>query len=108
MRTFDSGATRDDDADKVDFAGFLSPVALEAYAQYMHRHRQQADGTLRASNNWRRGMPMDTFVKSGWRHFFAWWKAHDEGRLDEEAVCGLLFNLFGYLDGIRRGRGTSE
>ena len=52
MRTFDTGATRDTDSDKLDFDGFLSPLALEAFAEYMHRHRQVADGSLRASDNW--------------------------------------------------------
>jgi len=58
MRTFESGATRDDDGTKLDFDGFLSPQALEAYAKYMHKHRVQSDGKLRASDNWKHGMPL--------------------------------------------------
>ena len=52
MHHFGTGATRDSDANKLDFEGFLSPPALEAYAEYMHRHRFQADGVVRASDNW--------------------------------------------------------
>ena len=58
MRTFDSGATRDDDKEKIDPEGFLSVPALEAYFAYMHKHRKQADGSLRASDNWQKGMDL--------------------------------------------------
>lgn len=100
MREFATGATRDSDKDKLDFEGFLSPLVLERFAQYMHKHRLQPDGTLRDSDNWQQGIPLDVYMKSGWRHFFDWWKEHRglEGRDDvEEAVCALLFNAMGYL-----------
>jgi len=35
MRKFKSGALRDDDEDKIDYEGFLSPIVLERYAQYI-------------------------------------------------------------------------
>ena|SRR3972149_6777556 len=100
MREFASGATRDDDKDKIDYEGFLSPLVLERYAQYLNKHRVQADGKLRDSDNWQKGIPLSTYMKSGWRHFMEWWKIH-RGRIFtddvEDAICGLLFNAMGYL-----------
>ncbi len=100
MRQFETGATRDADVDKYDYEGFLSPLVLERYAQYMHKHRVQADGRMRDSDNWQRGIPRDAYMKSGFRHFMDWWRAHRglparEGM--EEALCALLFNVQGYL-----------
>ena len=46
-------------------------------------------------------------MKSGWRHFFAWWKIHRGGTVTDEwdghavtideAICGVLFNAMGFL-----------
>lgn len=100
MRTFSSGATRDNDDNKLDLEGFLSPFALEAYAQYMHGHRIQADGNLRESDNWQKGIPVDQYMKSLWRHFFAVWKGHRQGEIDRQDVCAMLFNGMGILHEI--------
>lgn len=96
-RTFDTGATRDTDHGKLDFEGFLSPRVLKRYAEYMHKNRHMRDGSLRDSDNWQKGIPRDAYMKSGFRHFFEWWEAHREGRVDEEAMTALLFNVMGYL-----------
>jgi len=99
MREFDTGATRDTDADKLDYEGFLSPAALRAFAEYMHKHRVQSDGSLRDSDNWQKGIPQDEYMKSMFRHFMEVWEIHrnhPEGdRVD--ALCALLFNVMGYL-----------
>ncbi len=105
MRTFDTGATRDGEEGKLDFEGFLSPLALDAYARYMHQHRKQADGALRDSDNWQKGIPLPVYMKSLWRHFFFVWRLHrapgawsSEAReVMIEALCAMLFNTFGYL-----------
>lgn len=96
MRQFDTGATRDTDAGKYDYEGFLSPLVLRRFGEYMHKHRKQADGNLRDSDNWQKGIPKDAYMKSAWRHFMDWWTAHREGRVDEEALMALLFNVQGY------------
>lgn len=100
MRTFDSGATRNLDVSKLDYEGFLSPLVLKRFAEYMHANRVQADGSLRASDNWQKGIPPEAYMKSGFRHFMDWWMEHraietPEGL--ERAICGLLFNAMGYL-----------
>lgn len=107
MREFSTGATRDDDTNKLDYEGFLSPVVLERYAQYMHENRLQADGKLRASDNWQRGIPRDQYMKSMLRHLMEVWRLHrgyDELKMDNvrkdplgTALCALLFNVMGYL-----------
>jgi hypothetical protein len=106
--TFTSGATRSASAEKVDYEGFLSSRVLEAYGRFMHFHRELPDGTLRASDNWQKGIPLNNYMKSGWRHFMAWWlwhrlgpsPYHDIPRARETivwALCALIFNVSGYL-----------
>lgn len=100
IRTFESGATRDTNEDKLDYEGFLSPIVVRRFAKYMHKHRVQSDGTLRDSDNWQKGMPLDSYMESGWRHFMDWWGEHRgiESREGlEDALCALLFNVQGYL-----------
>jgi hypothetical protein len=100
MRIFETGGTRDDDTHKLDYEGFLSPEVLKRFAEYMNSNRVQADGALRASDNWQRGMPKDAYMKSGWRHFLDWWSLHrnidNEVEL-EDAICAVIFNAQGYL-----------
>ena len=107
MREFDTGATRDSEEGKYDYEGFLSPLALECYAAYMHKHRKQADGKMRASDNWQKGITQEVYIKSLWRHVVTVWKIHRGIKcLDErdgheitraEALCSIVFNAFGDL-----------
>ena len=107
MRTFETGATRNLDTNKNDYEGFLSPLALEAFGDYMTAHRKQADGTIRDSDNWQKGIPKTAYMKSMWRHFMDLWKLHrgyevkspEDGHTVtvKEACCALLFNVMGYL-----------
>lgn len=97
VRTFETGATRDNDESKHDFDGFLSPHVLDAFGAYMHKHRHQADGKLRDSDNWQKGIPRTQYRKSAWRHFLAWWKKHRNGEDTTEEGCAILFNIMGDL-----------
>ena len=104
-RYFDTGATRDSDVGKLDYEGFLSPLVLERYAEYMNAHRMQSDGKLRDSDNWQKGMPLETYMKGAWRHLLHWWTRHRGWQVRdpkaaeniEEDLCALLFNVQGYL-----------
>jgi hypothetical protein len=98
-RVFETGANRDTDEGKLDFEGFLSPLVLERYAQYMHKNRKLKDGSLRDSDNWQKGIPIPVYMKSAWRHFFSVWKNHRAGTLDaaQEDICALMFNIMGML-----------
>ena len=100
MRRFETGATRDSDDDKLDYEGFLSPIVLQRYAEYMHQHRIQADGELRSSDNWQHGIPRIAYMKSLLRHTMDVWLFHrgSDGRDGlQDALCGVIFNAMGYL-----------
>lgn len=103
MRKFETGATRDADDAKLDYEGFLCPYAVERFAEYMHKHRQTPNG-LRDSDNWQKGIPLDAYMKSMWRHMHEVWKLHRAGTIDErqleDALCALWFNVQGYLHEI--------
>ena len=109
MREFESGATRNDDSDKLDFEGFLSPLVLRRYAEYLHSHRTLEDGTMRDSDNWQQGMPLSVYMKSMWRHFMDLWTWHRcykpiGGSVIEAALCAILFNASGYLHELLKQR----
>jgi hypothetical protein len=100
MIQFESGATRDTDEAKLDYEGFLCPLVLQRYAEYMHKNRRQKDGVWRSSDNWQKGIPKESYMKSGLRHVVDAWLEHrgHTGREDiEEALCGVMFNAMGYL-----------
>lgn len=102
MRYFETGATRDSDETKHDPEGFLSPLVIERFNAYMHQHRFQADGVVRASDNWQHGIPLEAYMKSLFRHFLVVWQ-HHRGYSDiptetqQEALCAMMFNVMGYL-----------
>lgn len=102
IRKFESGATRNSDKNKIDYEGFVNPFALEAYGEYMHTHRLQADGTLRDSDNWQKGIPLAQLVKSLIRHTVELWKIQRGGRVFDrdtgkevfakDICCAIWFN----------------
>jgi hypothetical protein len=107
MRNFDTGATRNVDNSKPDYEGFLSPLALKRFAEYMNANRVQADGKVRDSDNWQKGIPLESYMKSGFRHFFDWWQNHRGIAADEDievALCALMFNAQGYLHEIMKAK----
>ena len=112
FRTFDTGATRDVDTDKFDYEGFLSPLVLEAYAKYMHKNRYQKDGNIRDSDNWQKGIPQDSYMKSMWRHFLHLWTRHRGFKPTdpmasasmEEDLCAMLFNAQGMLHELLKAK----
>jgi hypothetical protein len=106
VRAFDTGATRDADDEKFDPEGFIDPRVLFAYSKYMHKNRHQSDGTLRASDNWQKGIPQDQYMKSLLRHVMDLWADHrgcpqsrnEDGQVPplDETLGGILFNAMGY------------
>ena len=102
MRNFLSGATRDNDETKIDYEGFLSPLVLQRFGEYMNKHRTQADKKLRDSDNWQKLFGEEHLavcMKSAWRHFHAWWSAHrgEPSEDIEESICAVIFNAQAYL-----------
>jgi hypothetical protein len=114
MRTFAGGATRNLDTNKLDYDGFFCPLVMKRFAEYMHSHRMQKDGTMRAADNWQTGIPYDVYIKSMFRHFMDARLLHkgqnplspeDGHEIDiEEALCAVLFNVQGYLHEVLKAR----
>lgn len=114
IRTFESGANRDSDQDKLDYEGFLCPKVLESYAKYMHQNRIMADGSLRDSDNWQKGIPIDQYMKSLFRHFIEVWTLHRQSKTSpltptglaeqERALCAVMFNSMGMLHEILKSK----
>jgi hypothetical protein len=110
IRKFETGATRSDDTDRYDPEGYLSPLAIERFSEYMLKHQYQADGSKRDSDNWQKGMPIESFMKGMWRHFLHLWLRHrgyhpndrKAGSTIEEDLCAIIFNAQGYLHTILR------
>lgn len=106
IRKFETGATRDTNEGKHEYARFLDSRVLRRYGAYMHRHRTQADGSLRDPDNWKKGMG-DTYIDSLWRHVMDCWEIEQWGSATdhrtgepvdlEEALCGVIFNAHGKL-----------
>lgn len=110
IREFTTGATRDTENGKIDPEGFLSPLVIKAFSDYMHKNRIQADGNLRDSDNWQKLFGenhLDVCLKSAWRHFLDLWLFHRgyKGRdTIDDAICGLLFNIQAYYYKILKDR----
>jgi hypothetical protein len=125
LRTFASGATRDTAQNKIDPEGFLDPLVIAAFSEYMDRHRVQSDGDLRDSDNWQKGFTRAAIMKSMWRHFLDLWLLH-RGRgprsadhltlfsergfeaVKQEILCALLFNVQAYLREVILARDLAE
>ena len=108
VRTFATGATRSADATRDDPEGYLSPLVIDRFNEYMTRHRVQPNKQVRDSDNWQKGMPLETYMKGAWRHLLHWWTRHRGWQVRdpkaaaniEEDLCALLFNVQGYLHEI--------
>jgi hypothetical protein len=114
FRKFETGATRDADTTKPDYSGFLSSRVIHRFGQYMHKNRVQRDGTLRPANNWKKGIPLESYLSSLWRHFEDIWLIAD-GATElsttpdaEEALCAVIFNAQGMLHEILQGKKFNE
>jgi len=114
IRKFATGATRDTDENKYDYEGFLSPLVIERYGQYMTKHRKQSDGSLRDSDNWQNHFGenhFDVCMKSLWRHFMDLWKEHRGFKSREgieDALMAILFNTIAYADKLLKDKLSNE
>lgn len=105
VRQFETGATRNTDTNKHDPEGFISPLVIERFNEYMHKNRFQSDGNIRNSDNWQKGIPLSAYMKSLWRHFHDVWLhhrgySHKAKEPLQVALCGVLFNTMGYLSEV--------
>jgi hypothetical protein len=97
---FPMGATRG-----MGHEAFLSPIVIERFSEYMNKHRLQPDGSVRAGDNWQKGIPLATYMKGMWRHVLHLWTRHRGYQVQdklatadvEEDLCAILFNAQGML-----------
>ena len=105
VRSFDTGATRSADAGRYDPEAFLSPIVIERYCEYLNKHREQPDGSVRDPDNWQKGIPLAAYMKGLWRHFLHLWTRHRGFVVQdpkasaniEEDLCAIIFGAQGYL-----------
>jgi hypothetical protein len=102
MRTFDTGATRSPLGDKPQYEGYLNPLVIKRFGEYMLKHQTQADGQRREPDNWQKGIPRDSLMDSAWRHLLDVWlhyRGHPEEAAEplEEALCAVMFNMMALL-----------
>ena len=82
----------------------------------MTKHRVQADGAVRDSDNWQKGIPLARYMKGLWRHFFHFWQRHrgydvtDPLAADsiEEDIGAMFFNLQGYAHEYLKEKANAE
>ena len=105
IRTFDTGATRDTAVGKLSYVKALSPIVLRRYVQYLDAHRKQPDGSMRDFDNWKKGIPEETYLDGLGRHQMAAWllaqgySAEDNhGPVNlESTLCAIIFGASGWL-----------
>ena len=99
MRKFKSGATRNNDEQKINIIGSFSPLVVCRFAQFMRDHNIKDGKLKRDEANWKKGMPKQSYLESKARHFLDTWKTHEgyeDGNI-EEMLCADIFNSMGHL-----------
>jgi len=104
MRIFKSGATRDNDTQKLNYTGSLSPIVLKCFTEFMRKHNIKNGKLQRDESNWKKGMPKQSYMDSKFRHFMMTWLLHDKFIKNDkdnskliESLCAELFNTMGFL-----------
>lgn len=123
VRQFKTGATRDTDQGKLVYTGFLNPFVTKRFAEYMHKHRQQSDGSLRAPDNWQKGIPRQAYMESLGRHVeeikqlheamrghdpAAWGQQPNNNEAILETLMAVIFNAQGMALEIMKGTAIEE
>ena len=116
IRQFDSGATRDTVKGKLSYVKALSPIVLQRYVQYLDTHRKQSDGSMREFDNWKNGIPEDTYLDGLGRHFVAAWllaqgypASDNHGPVTlKESLCAIIFGASGWLHEILKNEKIAE
>ncbi len=112
IRKFSTGATRDTNENKLEYARFNSPIVMKRFAEYMNLHRKQSDGNLREGDNWQNlfgDKHGDVCMDSLLRHVMDVWLINkgfkNEAREDlESALCAIMFNVNAWLFKILKER----
>lgn len=92
----------------------MSALVEKRFSEYMHKHRKQSDGKLRASDNWKLGLSQDCYKHSLSRHIqdlrLILEGFPEQAREQDitEVLCATLFNVQGFLfEILKEEHGTS-
>lgn len=114
LRTYSTGATRDTAEGKHEPWGFTSALVEQRFCEYMHQHRKQSDGNLRDSDNWKKGIDIESYWHSLSRHIQDL-RLIREGYPEKartqditDALCGVFFNVQGLLLEILKRDSSDE
>lgn len=112
IRKFATGAIRSALGNKLEYDGYLNPLVLKRFAEYMKKHQTQPDGEQRAADNWQKNIPMASLHDSKKRHDFDVWlhlKGYSEEATEtmEESLCAAIFGNMAMLKQVmeQSGRG---
>lgn len=102
VRVFESGATRSPLGNKLQYEGYLNPLVLKRFAEYMKKHQTQSNGEQRAADNWQKNIPLESLYDSKVRHDMDVWlyaRGYEEEMEEdiEEALCAVMFNTMAIL-----------
>lgn len=95
IRTFESGAIRDNEKDKEDYIETISWVAFRRYAQYMTSKKN-----LYGAGNFKLGIDKSSYERSLMRHITKYFiNKYEKGNLekDQDHLAAILFNVFGII-----------
>lgn len=93
---------RNSDNGKYDIEGFINPLVLDKFYEYMHHHRFLENWEMRNSDNWQKWFWEEHYevcMKSLLRHVHDLWMEHRGYKSREwvhSALMGSLFNLMAY------------
>ena len=105
-RIFETGATRSPEDGKYRYDRFFSPDVLRRRAKYMHQHRIQSDGQIRDPDNWKKGIPIESYIDSMLRHVVELWlyyygetdgEVYDDLEAKLDTLCAIMFNCEGLM-----------
>lgn len=95
IRIFPTGASRNNDTNKLNYEGFFCPLFKKAFATYMHKHTFLEDGSQRRADNWQKGIPTESAMESLLRHvedLHSEYRGYGSRDGIEEALGGIIFN----------------
>jgi len=95
MRTFKTGAVRDDDNGKESYVETISWTALKRYAQYMTSKKAKY-----GQGNFKKGIPIESYEESMVRHMQKYIANKYEGgncEKDEDHLAAIVFNALGIM-----------
>jgi len=109
VRKFDTGAFRDNDTQKLNYIGSFSPLVLKRFAEYMRNHNIKDGKLQRTEGNWKKGMPIQSYMESKARHFVEGWIEYEGYGNDDieillDLLCAEMFNVMGHIHTILVGQ----